>query len=146
MAFISQSLVDLIERHAAELTNDWLADVRRNTGMPTCHDCADDHLFDETFAVYGQLSKWISRDEQSKEDITRTYLALGRQRRQEGIPLSEVLQGLILAKRRLWLKVLSDGILDTALGLQQALELNNRVVLFFDRAIYYTAAGYEGKA
>jgi hypothetical protein len=26
-----------------------------------------------------------------------------------------------------------------------ALELNNRVVLFFDRAFYYTTVGYEGK-
>jgi hypothetical protein len=143
MAFISQKLVELIERHADELTKDWLHDVHKNSGMPTCRNCETEKLFDQTFSVFDQLSKWISRDERTKADISRTYLALGRQRRAEGIPLSEVLQGLILAKRRLWLKVLSDGILDTALGLHQALELNNRVVLFFDRAIFYTTVGYE---
>jgi hypothetical protein len=36
-------------------------------------------------------------------------------------------------------------VLDTALELHQAIELNNRVVLFFDRAIYYTILGYEGE-
>ena len=33
--------------------------------------------------------------------------------------------------------------LDTALGLCQAMELNNRVVTCFDRAIYYAACGYQ---
>lgn len=42
-----------------------------------------------------------------------------------------------------WLKVLAEGLLDTVLDLNQALELSNRVVLFFDRAIYYTTVGYE---
>jgi hypothetical protein len=27
----------------------------------------------------------------------------------------------------------------------KALELNNRVILFFDRAIHYTAMGYENE-
>lgn len=32
---------------------------------------------------------------------------------------------------------------NTALDLHKAMELSNRVVLFFDRAVYYTALGYE---
>ncbi|TFG91783.1 MAG: hypothetical protein E4H15_05165 [Syntrophobacterales bacterium] len=68
---------------------------------------------------------------------------MGAQRRKEGFALSEVIQALITTRRYLWLKVLSDGLLDTALDLHKGLDLNNRVVLFFDRAIYFTAKGYE---
>jgi hypothetical protein len=68
---------------------------------------------------------------------------MGGQRRKEGFALSEVISALIVTRRHIWLKVLSDGVLDTALHLNQALELNNRVLLYFDRAIYYSAVGYE---
>ncbi len=50
---------------------------------------------------------------------------------------------LSLLRRRLWQKVQSEGLLDTALDLFQAMELHNRVVLFFDRALYYAVVGYE---
>jgi hypothetical protein len=68
---------------------------------------------------------------------------LGAQRREEGFSLAEVIQALIIARRHIWLKVQSEGFLDTILDLNQAMELSNRVVLFFDRAIVYTAVGYE---
>jgi hypothetical protein len=45
----------------------------------------------------------------------------------------------------LWRKVLGEGLLDTMLDLYQAIELNNRVMLFFDRAIYFITIGYEKK-
>ncbi len=67
----------------------------------------------------------------------------GRQRHGEGFALSEVLEALILTRRHLWLLVLSEAFLDTALDLQQALDLNARAVLFFDRAMYFTALGFE---
>jgi len=34
-------------------------------------------------------------------------------------------------------------LLDSAYELNQALEMNNNVVYFFDRAIYYVTIGYE---
>jgi hypothetical protein len=50
---------------------------------------------------------------------------------------------LILLKRYLWLEVLSEGFVSSNLELYQVLELNNRVVLYFDRAVYFTIAGYQ---
>jgi hypothetical protein len=35
--------------------------------------------------------------------------------------------------------------MDSAMDLLQALELQNRVVLFFDRAVFFAAVGYERK-
>jgi hypothetical protein len=140
--FISQKLVELIERSADQLTTKWLEDVRKRPETPTYHTFDPDRLYRRAHLVYSQLGKWISY-ETSKEDIAAYYTALGAQRRREGFALSEVIQALILTRRYIWLKVLSDGFLDTALDLHKAMELNNRVILFFDRAIYYTAVGYE---
>ncbi len=139
---IFQKIVDLIERNASELTNNWLADVRRELSLPTYHRFDNLELYNRAYRVYSQLGRWISR-ETTKEEIARDYMALGAERRKEGFALSEVIQALILIRRNLWKKILEEGLLDTTLDLYQAIELNNRVMRFFDRAIYYTVVGYE---
>jgi hypothetical protein len=140
--FISQKLVELIERNADKLTIRWLEDVRKRPETPTYHTFDPDELYRLAHLVYSQLGKWISY-ETTKEDIAAHYAALGAQRRREGFSLSEVIQALILTRLYIWLKILSDGFLDIALELHKGLDSSNRVILFCDRAIYYTAKGYE---
>jgi hypothetical protein len=142
--FASQKLVNMIERDADILARKWLADVQKHPDTPTYHQFDPDELYRRGYDVYSRLGKWISRDT-TKQDIATHYLALGRQRRGEGFALPEVIQALIITRRHVWLKVLSDGFLDNVLDLAMAMDLNNRVVLFFDRAIFYTALGYEKK-
>jgi len=139
--YISQKLVDLIEKHADSLTKAWLRDVRKNEETPTYHHFDEQVLYEGAFEVFSQLGKWISRTT-TKEDIARYYKTLGKRRREQGFKLEEIIKALVLTRRHVWLKVLSSGLMDTALELLQAMELNNRVVLFFDRAIYFTAIGY----
>jgi hypothetical protein len=142
MEYISDKLVKLIEKNAKQLATNWLRDVRKHPSTPTYHVYNEEELYNRAFDVYSRLSKWISK-ETSKEEIYRHYIALGLQRRREGFALSEVIQALIITRRHIWLKVMSEGFLDTALDMYKALELNNRVILYFDRAIHYTALGYE---
>ena len=142
MEYMSDKLVELIERNAKQLSTNWLRDVRKHPNTPTYHEYNEEELYKRVFDVYSRLSKWISRDT-SKEDIYKHYFALGLQRRKEGFALSEVIQALIITRRHIWIKVMAEGFLDTALDMYKALELNNRVILFFDRAIHYTALGYE---
>ncbi|MBM3284684.1 MAG: hypothetical protein FJY81_02325, partial [Candidatus Aminicenantes bacterium] len=139
---VFQKLIDLIEHSADELANSWLADVRRELKLTTYQSFDNIELYNRAYRVYSQLGRWISR-ETTKEEIARDYMALGAERRREGFALSEIIQALILIRRNLWKKVLQEGVLDTTLDLYQAIELNSRVMLFFDRAIYYTAVGYE---
>ena len=142
MEYMSDKLVELIEKNAKQLSINWRSDVRKHPNTPTYHTYNEKELYKRAFDVYSRLSKWISR-ETSKEEISEHYIALGLQRRKEGFALSEVIQALIITRRHIWLKVLSEGFLDTALDMYKALELNNRVILFYDRAIHYTALGYE---
>jgi hypothetical protein len=139
---ISQKLVQLIERNADSLAKKWLADVQKHPDTPTYHRFNPAELYRRSYTVYSQLGKWISY-ETTRAEIAEYYMALGKQRRREGFAVSEVIQALIITRRHVWLKVSSEGLLDTALELLRAMELSNRVVLFFDRAIFYTAMGYE---
>jgi hypothetical protein len=79
----------------------------------------------------------------TKEEMKSYWTSLGRQRRDEGFPLSEIVLSLCHIRRVLWEKVQSEGVLDTALDLYQAMDLHQRVILFFDRAMHNMALGYE---
>jgi hypothetical protein len=139
---VSQKLVHLIEKDAGELTNNWLRDIKQNSSLPTYKSYDEKELHQRAFRVYSQLGRWISH-ETAKDEIRLYWTALGRQRRDEGFALSEIIHSLAMIRKHLWQKVQSEGLLDTALDLYQAIELYNRVMLFFDRAIYYAALGYE---
>lgn len=139
---VSRKLIDLIEKNADELTGNWLSEVRKDSGLTTYHRFDNALLYDRAYRVYSQLGRWISF-ESTKEQIAADYTALGAERRKEGFALSEVIRAIILIRRTLWRKIMEEGLLDTAFDLYQAIELNHRVTLFFDRAIYYTVRGYE---
>jgi hypothetical protein len=142
---VSKKLVDLIEKNADELTKKWLFEVNGDPNLATYRKYDDDKLYERAFKVYRHLGKWIST-ETTQNEIEQTYRALGAQRYQEGFKLYELIQALITTRRVLWLKVDADGLLDTALDLKSAMELNSRVIVFFDRAIFYAAQGYEQAA
>jgi hypothetical protein len=141
----TKNLVSLIERDAESLAKRWLEIVRTHPGTPTFHHWDESQLFARVYKVYSYLGRSIS-DQTTREDIEREYVALGRQRFAEGFALSEVIQALIISRRVLWLKIEADGFLDTAMDLHLGLDLNNKVIVFFDRAICYTAIGYEEAA
>ena len=138
----SRRLVDLIERNADDLTASYVLSVQRDPRMPRYRAFDPQEIFRRAHRVYSQLGTWISR-ETAKEEMKSYWMALGRQRHKEGFPLSEIILSLCHIRRVLWEKVQSEGVLDTALDLYQAMDLHNRVVLFFDRAVYYAALGHE---
>ncbi|MFO7733257.1 MAG: hypothetical protein R6X21_06360 [Candidatus Aminicenantes bacterium] len=138
----SHKLVDLIERNADDLTTIYVQDIRRDPRMPSYQGFDQKEIYKRAFLVYSQLGKWIS-GETTKEEIRNYWRALGRQRRREGFPLSEIVLSLCHIRRLLWDKVKSAGQLDAALDLHQAMELHHLVLVFFDRALYYAARGYE---
>ncbi len=135
-------LVELIERNADQLTRRWMEIVRTHECTPTYHTYDEEKLYDRAYSVYSQLGKWLSA-ETTNEEIKRIYTALGAQRRKEGFKISELLEALLVTRQVLWSKVESEGLLDTALDLNQALGLNDRTVTFFDRCAVYAAQGYE---
>jgi hypothetical protein len=142
MRSLSKNLVDLVEFNTDKLTRRVMADISKHPGAKTYRGLAEAQLYSRVFEVYREVNRWMS-DLATKEDIERVYTALGRQRRQEGFSLSEVIQALIIARRHIWLIVDSEGLLDTPLDLRNAIDLVNRSILFFDRAIYFTSVGYE---
>jgi hypothetical protein len=90
------------------------------------------------------LGRWLSQKVE-REDVAKYYSAMGSQRHEEGIPLSQVLHAFTITRRVLWQNVIEHGLLDTVYDFIQAMELQHQVLLFFDRAMFFTARGFESR-
>ena len=133
-------LMDLIEDHADELTDRLVRRMREDPRTTGYHRFDDEELGERAREVYSHLGRWLG--ETSESAVESEYFRLGKIRRAEGIPLSEVVMALLLVRRNLWHFVESQGA-DTSLELRQELDLELLVVRFFDRAIFHTVRGYE---
>ncbi|MBN1635058.1 MAG: hypothetical protein JW920_01005 [Deltaproteobacteria bacterium] len=139
---ISETLIDLIQDSADELTGRLIHDVINREETEAYARLPEKEVYKRAYEVYSRLGSWLSKDT-PKGELKNHYTELGRVRCREGIPLHEVVMVLMLVKRHLWLYVLETQLPNTSYELYQNLELNNRVVLFFDRAIFFTTMGYE---
>jgi hypothetical protein len=54
-----------------------------------------------------------------------------------------VLSTLSLIKKHLWEFALSRGMWQKTIDIYMTLELNRRIVILFDKAVFYTTQGYE---
>jgi hypothetical protein len=134
-------LVGLIEDHADALTDRLVRKIREDPRTAAYELFDDDELADRGSRVYSHLGRWLGHT--SETPVEEEYFRLGQTRRDEGVPLAEVVMALLITRRNLWQFVDSLGA-DTILELRQQLDLELLVVRFIDRAIYHTVRGYLG--
>jgi hypothetical protein len=139
---ISEKLIKLIEENAKEISDYWINDINENESTPSFHEIAREECMDYGISVLQELGNWLDEKDRGA-DIKDVYISLGRRRALEPRPLSEIVSAHLLLKRHIWLYVLSHGFLSTTYELYQILEVNNRVVDFFDKIIFNLIYGYE---
>ncbi|MCE5274498.1 MAG: hypothetical protein ABFD70_05680 [Syntrophaceae bacterium] len=136
-------LLQLIEDNADELTRRLCKDLLSREETKGYRGLSENLIRERVYDVYSKLGSWLGTDKHTSGEVRRVYTELGRKRQREGIPLHEVVLAFMLIKRHLWLYVQETQFFDSTYELYQALELNNKVVLFFDRVIYFVTIGYE---
>jgi len=139
---LSNRFVKLIEENYELLTETFMNDLLHHTETAAYRTVNKEEIYRSSELIYKDLSQWISR-EFPKKKIEERYVKFGRERFDMGIPITQVIKGLILQRRHIWLYVM-DKMYDDKTDYMEALELNNRVTLYFDRALVYMAQGYMG--
>lgn len=132
--------VKLIEENHEELTEIFMNDLLKHPETEAYRNSDRDEIYRFSDLMYRDLSLWISR-EFSKEKIEERYGKMGKERFEAGIPVEQVLKALVLQRRHIWLFVM-NRMYDDMTDYMEALELNNRVTLYFDRAMIAMVKGY----
>ncbi len=138
---ISDKLVDLVVKNSDAIIERWIKRLKEDPATAALSEKDLNKFTLKANQVLHELGQWVSY-ETPKENVGREYALEGMGLFRLGIPLCEGVQALVLLKRMLWLFVMYESNFESALELNQMRELNDRVSLFFDRAIYYFIRGY----
>lgn len=138
---LTGKLVKIIETRADDIAMTWYRDVRESQYLPTFRKLSEEQALSIATNVYRRLGYWLMPS--SGEEARDVYERFGESMYFKGFLMEEVVMTLILIKRYLWLHLLEEGVMATRLEIYQALDLNNKVVLYFDRAIYFALAGFQ---
>lgn len=139
---LTSKLIKIIEKNSDIIADRWVDEVTTLKYTSSYWSTPRDELHERASSVCSRMGYFLSR-RLPRERLASFYRRMGKARRAEGVPVEEVVMALLLLKRNIWLFVLQEGFLATNLELYQALEVNNRVVLYFDRAIYYVTQAYS---
>jgi ADP-ribose pyrophosphatase YjhB (NUDIX family) len=140
--FLSDKLIKLIESNAEIIAKRWLNDIQSNKSTPTYATANPDFILQRNLKVISQFGKWLG-GYYNDNDIRNYYRKLGSERKKEGFALSEILSAISLTRKYIWEFALSQKMWNKTIDIYMSLELERRMMLFFDRAAYYTSRGYE---
>lgn len=138
---ISEKMVSKVKENADVLAGRLVNELLNREETKSYRKLNRNSLYERIFGVFNNLDAWLSGDK-NKGEIRNHYSTLARKRFHEGIPLDELLMAFMLIKRHLWIYVQEQHFFDSTFVCNQALEFNNRVVLFFDKASYFSTKGY----
>ncbi len=138
---LADKLVMIIEGRSQEIAGAWYSEVMESQYTPTMKRLSEEEGLNIALRVYGKLGQWLQA--KTDDEIEKTYLRFGEQCYFRGFRMEEMVMLLVLIKRYLWLHLLAEGIMTTNIEVYQALDVNNKVVLYFDRAIYFSILGFK---
>jgi hypothetical protein len=135
-------LMEITERHAADIAANWYRDVTRNPRTPAYHDLSGEKLIPQAVEFYGNFSKMFLSEKPYVEE-EKYFTRYAEFSFTDRIPLHEALYALILMRRHIWLYAQFQAIFITAVEHQQAVESLNHTILLFDYAIYIITRRYQ---
>lgn len=138
---LTDGLISIIETRAEQIAKAWYQEVKESNYTPTIKEMPAEEAMGIALNVYNKLGYWLKPE--SDHEVQQTYIRFGESLSYRDFRMEEVVMILVLIKRYLWLHLLAEGIMSTNLEIYQALEVNNKVVLYFDRAIYFALIGYK---
>ncbi|HEY5532070.1 MAG TPA: hypothetical protein VIK22_08725 [Candidatus Anoxymicrobiaceae bacterium] len=138
---LENRLIEIIKDNGTDVAQRWYWDMQESNYVPSLHRLSEEDGMAMAMDVYNTLCEWLQPP--TGIDIKEKYQKFGGNLHHRGFQMEEVVQVLVLLKRYLWLHLLEMGLMTTNLNMYQVLELNNKIVLYYDRAIYFALIGYK---
>jgi len=91
--------------------------------------------------IYRDLTEWLAIE--SDTTIEDRYIALGMRRAQQGVPFSDVYWAVCIAHEHLWEYIQEECLLDEPVEFWGGVQLLRSLTRFFNRALYFSLAGYR---
>ena len=134
---LSNMLVKILGTDNAEITKKWSYEIGVKIPKLEPHR---DILKNINEKILYSLQKYLQGDVRTNDFFE--FEQIGTDLKKDAIPLPDLLTALALSRKTIWTHVIKKRILASPLEIYTTLELNNRIIFFYDRIIYYIAQGY----
>jgi 8-oxo-dGTP diphosphatase len=141
-AMLSDALIATLEQHAGEIGRGWAAEVCSNPTTASYHGLEVGELAERASFYISQFGRWLKGME-AEEEVRDLYRSIAQERKAQGYRLHELLSALMLLKKHVWNFARSCGVWERPIDVYRVLELNRLIAVFFDRAMYQAARGFE---
>jgi hypothetical protein len=139
---LTKKIIDLIEANALQLSKEIKGALLLHQSTRSYQNIHEKTLHDWIYDVCSRFSYWLDEDRE-KGEVQKHYNNMGKERFKQGFELPEVISALYLTKRRLWEFIAASREADSALNLNQIIEVSFLLVRFFDHAVLHVSEGYE---
>jgi len=135
---LTRLLKEMIEKHHEEISGLWLQEITSTMKELVNHTEGLRRLQQN---IFKSILFWLNRksDTLGLEEFIENGIALAG----DQLPLPLLLQAMALSRKAIWMQVVRKQILSSVLDIYATLEINNRIIYFYDRIQYFLVLGYE---
>jgi hypothetical protein len=142
---MADRLIDLCERHADEIAEQWHSALSANPRTTSCNLMSKAGALRHATSIYKNLGKMYLAENcyQAVEHVLDAN-GFAEDFYARGIPPEEVIYALVLMRRHIWLHAETQALYEMALNdMFEAVTNINRVLLIFDYASYIISHRYR---
>ncbi|MCD6568040.1 MAG: hypothetical protein J7K94_04820 [Dehalococcoidia bacterium] len=140
---IADKLMDLSEKHAGDIAEQWHIYLVRNPRTTAYHGLPrDKHIKRAAFIFRNLKVMYFSKDPYKEVCRLMDQVQYAEEMYHEGIPLHQGLYALVMMRRQIWVYADFQALFTTVTDMQQAVTTINRTILIFDYIAYHISEKY----
>lgn len=139
---INEKFVAILRNKKNEIITLWLDDFKKTRTLRIIEGIDETKWRRIMGEVMDGFDEVLTKDI-SKYRICLDFTQFGREVFKDNYAMHDIINAMSLLKKVIGEVVMTEGFFGTAFQLYQLQELNNKAVLYFDRATYYAVLGYE---
>jgi hypothetical protein len=137
----TNNVLQRMRQSSEKLAGDWSRRVRRETVLKKYNSFGDPALLDMNRTLFRNLALWLD-GEIDRNQAGSFFVDLGKVRRSEGFPVSEVAYALMLVQRTVLDFFRRENTDRSPEGLDAVLDLTGRAADFFYLGAFYMLKGH----
>jgi hypothetical protein len=142
MKVFADKLIEITERHAEEIGQQWCKAVRKDNRTPSYHYIPQEKCLLHAVRFYKNLSR-VYFSKRPDRDLYEHFTQYAEDRYNEGIPCPEAIYALFMMRRHMWLYADSQALFLTPIDHMQAIEALNKTIRIFDLGTFFVAQKYD---
>jgi hypothetical protein len=142
MRSYATKLIEITEKHAEAIAQQWYNNVKMNPKTPVYHTMPESKAMQQALNFYSKFGKLFLSDTPFEEAHT-LFARYAEDSYMARIPLPQAIYALTLMRRHMWLFAEFQATFTTAVEHHHAAESLNRTILMFDYATYVIVLKYD---